>query len=585
MSDVEPPETPPAEPVAVAPTSLVSRLYKLPAHDFSAEVAKIDPVTWAMKYRFLRRRRFGFRISEEEKKKPFLWRFHRPFNEKYLADIRKCKVTEKSRQCGISETALTEEVWFCDTRDDVKCIHTFPRDKQVQRFSGTRVDPFLNETEYLKSRVGSPSQIGMKKIGGSFLMFESSWNEELGENVDADMVTFDEKDRMKPRVEFAFEESLSSSEWGLTRYISTPSLPMRGVDEYFQRSDQQIWMMKCDNCGAWQTLAYPDNFHQIKDYPIDAMIIPHDSWEFICRRCKLPRINRWDGFWYSTKPENKDIAGYHISQAMCVWISATEIMQKRIKYRYPNIWFNYVLGLAYRSDTDLVGEDDFRACYTHAPGWTLKAQRPKGIVRVAAGIDWGDISWCVVWGWDVNRKLYLLDIMVVPKVHGEVLADAVEINRRLKMFDPDIVVADAGYGKDANAMLLRLYPGRFYANYFPRTPVGSKLFNPVWDEASAKSSCDKTLILKQICHQFKYHDKVIIPDPDGCDAMKSFVGHFGNLTLTLDDDDDGAERGYSSEYEKIESVGADHLALAAAYGFMGLERYMVFGGGFTFDFV
>ena len=112
---------------------------------------------------------------------------------------------------------------------------------------------------------------------------------------------------------------------------------------------------------------------------------------------------------------------------------------------------NYVMGIPYKSDADLVGEGDFKACYLRNPGWQMQDRRPNGIVRVSIGIDWGDISYYIVLGWDSSGRRYLLKLGYVQKVHGEPLADAKEIARIIKPFVPDIIVADLGYGKDSNA--------------------------------------------------------------------------------------------------------------------------------------
>lgn len=555
------------KPITMDPSVAAENFARVPAKDMIRRVAAMDPVTWAIKNRWLRNRRFGFTITNEEKKNRRLWRFHRPFQEEYLENLAEIKVTEKSRQCGISEIALTEEGWFCDMFTNVKAVHTFPREPQLELFSSTRATPFFEETDYLRGRLAKPDSMSRKRIGNSFLLFLSSWSSEMGEGFDADMITFDEKDRMRPGVEFAFEEALSASEFGRVRYISTPTIPNRGVDEYYQQSDQRVWMVKCESCGAHQNIRYPDNYMRVKDYPVDAKRLPEDSWVFICRRCKQPRLNRWEGYWKATAAGNKGIAGYHISQADCVWFTATDLMQKQIKYKFPNIWYNYVLGVTYRADGQLVGESDFWECYKRNSGWDFVRERPKGIVRVSVGIDWGKISYLVILGRDQNGKTYILNMQMIPSVFDQPLTDAIEIGKIVRQYSPDIIVGDLGYGKDSNAYMLQQFPGVYYTCWRPAKQ--SKIIDPIWNETRHQVDIDKTLSLKSACHLFRKHDQVVIPHPDS-EEMARCIEHFKNLTLTMEDKDDGSP---DATREVIEGVGDDHYADCMSYALVGLERY------------
>ena len=176
--------------------------------------------------------------------------------------------------------------------------NTFPRDKQLQDFSNTRIAQTLDETPRMAALLGVPNQTYTKRIHDSFLILRSAWESNLGEGVDADGVTLDEKDRMKDGIDIAFRESLSSSKFGLFREVSTPTLPGRGVDASWRKSDQHIWHVKCSKCGMEQPVEYPENFIQVKDYPLGATELPRDSWVYACRKlsCRGP-LDRLHGRW------------------------------------------------------------------------------------------------------------------------------------------------------------------------------------------------------------------------------------------------------------------------------------------------
>lgn len=126
----------------------------------------------------------------------------------------------------------------------------------------------------------------------------------LGEGVDADGVTLDEKDRMRDKVEFAFKESLKSSRYGWFREVSTPTLPNRGIDVPFRASDQQVWMVKCEKCNEWQEIDWKENIVAVKDIPLGCKELPAESYDFLCRkqkcRGKLDRV--YTGQWVARFP-------------------------------------------------------------------------------------------------------------------------------------------------------------------------------------------------------------------------------------------------------------------------------------------
>ncbi len=319
------------------------------------ELSDIDPLIFALYYRRLRQRPYIFDISHSLKRVEKMFKNkeiseieyrkqlirHRPFLIKPLRDQHPHKCYRKSRQMGVSENSVTEVLWFLKVNPNTKWIITFPREKQLIDFSNSRIREALKETPRIRDLIGDTDQTFTKKIGDSWLFLRSAWEVNLGEGIDADGVTFDEKDRMRDGVHIAFEESLQSSPYGYVREISTPTLPGRGIDESFQISDQQHWFVRCAN-GHWQPLTFPDSIMQLRDLPIGAKEVPPDTYRYACAKesCRA-RIDRTKGEWVAKYPDRKLIRGYQISQLTAPWISADKIYQKKIKYRYDQPFFNY----------------------------------------------------------------------------------------------------------------------------------------------------------------------------------------------------------------------------------------------------
>lgn len=530
------------------------------------ELCKVDPVIWTMTNRRLKGQPMTFDMTKflraGNSSMDILIR-HRPFLLQPLRDPAKHKVYIKGRQVGVSELGITEVVHFLDTSgSNRKWIYTFPRDKQLQDFSNTRIAQMFDETPRIKRLLGVPNQTYTKRIGASFLILRSAWESNLGEGIDADGVTFDEKDRMKDGVEVAFKESLSSSKFGFMREVSTPTLFGKGVDLSWRRSDQMTWHVKCTKCGLEQPVEYPDNFVQVKDYPYNATEIPKDSWVYACRKmaCRGP-IDRTQGRWVPVHSDRHLIRGYHIPQTIAPWISATDIQQKKVESKFLQLFENYVLGRTSKGETILVTDGDFNACTTNYQPVT---HRTSDWEKITIGIDWGNKNWIYVLGLNAhNRRRYLLNIGIFED-HATDSLDINEVIKFIAPYEPDVIVADAGYGKDRNAKLLKKFDpnheGRFYACWYNPSAKTSRTFQPVWGEA--RVLVDRTITLKTLCRSLKERE---IGFPAGFRNFEIFKMHVMALA-PLKQEEEG------ELFETIESTGEDHLAHAAAYATLGMDR-------------
>lgn len=572
-----------ADVVKLAPTVSVK--------DTLEEMSKADPAIWAMYFRRLKGHPYTFDVGGPLRKAGMstgttagrptkealqLLLRHRPFLIQPLCDRHPHKVYKKCRQVGVSELSITEVLWFLWAHKGTKWIYTFPRDKQLTDFSATRVAEALDESPRMKHLFGVPNQTYLKRIGeNSFMLLRSAWESNLGEGIDADGVTLDEKDRMKEGVDIAFRESLQSSKYGLLREVSTPSLPGRGVDAPYSVSCQWEWHVRCIKCGLEQVIDYPENVVQMKDVPVGVSELPEGTYEYRCRKDKCRgELNRVSGRWIAKYPERMNISGYWISQMMCPWIGATALMQKKIDYKYQQLWENYCLGRTSMGENLLLGPTDFEACvaghemvFARAPDWD----------DIAVGIDWGHLNWCIVTARNVhNGQRYLLNIGIFQDDEREELQSVKKIDEFIAPFEPDIIVADAGYGKDRNSYLLRKYPGKLFACWYNPSEKGSRTFQHSWSEAFSKVLVDRTMTLKNVCRMVKDHE-IGLPKYDQKVAL--LIKHFMNLAPMREEDEDG------NIYEVIQHTGDDHLVHALNYATIGAEKITGGRSNFAFDFV
>lgn len=549
----------------------------LPRRELLYGLSRADPWLWTA----LRRRLRGFALTyrahkqiDRERKNSAIRNAtllrHRPFLIQPLRDQHPHKVYKKARQVGVSEVGLTEIMYFLDSHANTKWILTFPRDTQLKDFSVTRINEALGETPAMQQLVGVPNQVYTKRIGESYLILRSAWESNLGEGVDADGVTLDEKDRMKEGIDIAFRESLQSSRFGYLREISTPTLPGRGVDMPFQRSCQYEWFVKCESCGQRQTIAYPDNVIQMRDVPIGTKQLEPGSYEYLCRRenCR-GKLDRLSGEWVPRYPSRTHIAGYHMPQTIAVWQDATKLMQKKIDYKFAQLWMNYCLAECSVGERILLSDADFERC---GAGHEWQTCRTNEWSRIVVGIDWGNFNWALVLGVNAfNNMPYLIGFTVFEDDDRDPLGSARAMDNFLRPFEPDLIVADAGYGKDRNAYLLKRWESQFFAAYYNPSDKHSRTFKPQFIEQSSRVLADRTISLKTACQIIK--DRGIGLPEDG-QQLKLFREHMQNLA-PLQIEEDG------TIYEVIDKTGDDHLAHCFGYAVMAYEQ--VTAGWNAFD--
>ena len=527
-----------------------------------------NAVNFAIDNRLIRGEPYGF-IDYKNKHR------HRPFLALPLMVQPRVKGYKKSRQAGVSESSVTESLWILKNFA-ANVVYTFPSPKQVEDFSNIRMKEALTGSKdgILTGMMGDPQNVTLRRLGKGALYLRSSTSPKLGEGIDADMVVFDEIDRMKRGVGIAFKESLSASKFGWQRELSTPTLPGRGIDELWQKSNQMHWLVKCEACGHEQVLKFPENVLELKHVPPHEKIIPKGSYEFCCAKCKSLKINRWAGRWVAARPSIQDYYCFQINQLMCVWISADEIMQKKKDYRFPQLFWNYVLGLTYASDNILLTDDLLDACTDTA--LKLLKIRTATYSKISVGIDWGAFNWVTIWGRRSDTGVKELIGLLVTEDSKEPLESTKLIEEHIRSFKPDVIVADWGYGKDRVTYLVKKFPGRVFGCTYANE---SKMVNPRFSKEANTVAVDRTGWLKSMSHEFRER-RVTIPDIDHAPMIETYRKHMKSLVTMLEETEDGTIK------ERIEETGDDHLAHATGYGFLGFEYLDGHGSGdFFFDFL
>ncbi|MGL5715937.1 MAG: phage terminase large subunit family protein [Paraclostridium sp.] len=232
----------------------------------------------------------------------------------------------------------------------------------------------------------------------------------------------------------------------ITWYTGTPKTFSNTIQQYWDKSTQNEWVVKCPRCNQYQIMG-------VKNLSPNA---------FLCRKCRreIPKQAIIDGFWLEMQSAKK-LKGFRISQLMVPWISAQDIWNKYENYS-PDKFYNEVLGRSYENASKpftplMLGQisaNDLRL-YNRADGEF--ANKPTYM-----GVDWGtgEKSFTVVkiYGYNNQNKFQLL--YVKRYAVGDELDPEYQIRdicNLISIFRVAKAVVDWGFGYDRYKKLQSIF--------------------------------------------------------------------------------------------------------------------------------
>lgn len=196
---------------------------KVTKEELAYLITMLNPSSYLLKHHTVKNHPITFHVSGRDSVRAM---GHRPWQVDIINDQHPNKVIIKSRQLGLSEIGVAEMLHFADTHSyaGVKCLYTFPTNRQMKDFVSTRLNPLLERGYYQSISDKAFDSLEKKKIRNSFLLFRSSSKGAAVEGVDIDYLSLDEYDRVSGSAEISATESMSSSQFGILRRWSTPTL-------------------------------------------------------------------------------------------------------------------------------------------------------------------------------------------------------------------------------------------------------------------------------------------------------------------------------------------------------------------------
>lgn len=211
----------------------------------------------------------------------------------------------KGAQTGFSTFFLANSFFMVD-RMAANVIYYLPTDKMANRFGQTRLDPYVERSKYLKSRMLGTDQAGLKQIGTHFFYILGLVSKTGAISIPADMILFDEVALINRENMDLAQDRILASKLGWQRYFSAPLFEEDGIDELYRDSDMRKWLVPCEGCRSHSILEedWPDNTRIDKKKSI---------YQLVCPKCGTP-LPVHKGLWVAEHPDRSSRRGYRVPQ-------------------------------------------------------------------------------------------------------------------------------------------------------------------------------------------------------------------------------------------------------------------------------
>jgi hypothetical protein len=321
----------------------------------------------------------------------------------------------------------------------------------------------------------------LKQIGQTFLYFRGMGQKGSGsalrstsklKSIPLDMLVMDEADEMDDGRKDAAFHRLDAAVDPQVIVLSTPTLPSYGVDYDYARSDQRVWMWRCQHCNDWTCLetSYPDCIVE----PLNQD--PH--YRCMNKRCSKP-LDRVYGQWVVRESKVTNHAGYWVSQLSSPSKSAADIvvaLQATMENGRRREFENQTMARAFAEVDEEITRVQLEALITTEQ----KPLRHEG--PCAMGVDPGKPHW-----YTVRVRLTDKDSLCIARGRADTYE---ELSAIAKKFNVQSGVMDQGYDPSAVAAFCKAHPGWYGGLY-----IGGKKSAADWDHGNRMVKMGRTRTL------------------------------------------------------------------------------------------
>ena len=437
------------------------------------------------------------------------------------------------RQVEKSETVNRKLLYHGFTRPYTTITYTAPRNEQTTRFVNDRFRKAISDSKQniLENSV-DPKRDAKTAIGlnnKTIFYFGSAWADgDSLRGIAGDMVFFDEVQDITQIAVEAIEKSVSHSEIqdpvtelnGRCFYTGTP----KQKGSYYDRvlwgeSDQKRWNVVCEDCGHNQFMS------------MDNMMTENEEQEnerkyFGCLSCHK-ELNRENGEWVQTKPQNKLYSGYLLTQLNMTWISANQVW--RDYQTMDSMTFaNEVLGEFFSGNEQPISYENVLDNTDRS--MSLKQYSP---TPTAMGIDYGSggkSKTIITIGhraYVQGKRKLIIDYLENCKIddHEELVAHVMGLKEK---FNVEKLVGDIGYGS---------YEAQKFYEIYGRDAIACRYVSYVNDpkkreyKGNYTLQVDRTFSMDRLIDMF--HKKELVIPYKNPNDVEFFFDHYTALELTF----------------------------------------------------
>lgn len=464
-----------------------------------------------------------------------------PFLAQIYDDLSPLQVILKAPQVGATTMHVLKALWVAGFKNK-QIIYTLPTQDAVYQMVNSGFNRVIAQNKELFDLVAEGDTMEHKQVGPhGIIRFRGTSKDSQAMMVPSDCNIHDEVDASDAGKITLYETRLQAKSDGWRWYFSHPSIAGYGVDIYWSQSDKKEWFITCPECNLSQYLEWPTSIDPIRGC-------------YQCRECKAELDNqaRIQGEW---KPTSQGIfSGYHISQLMCPWITASKILeafndpQKDVKYFY-----NYVLGLPHADSNDAISTEQVLANVSDA----FNSQEDPVIIGIDTGLP------CY---YTLMNKDGVFNFGHTEPASSEYDA-YVFLESFLIRWQKAIMVFDAQGDLTMPRILQSKYPGRIFLCFYRKDRKTKEMVR--WGEGEEWGSVivDRNRMITLMLDQLKMGDRIRLNGTR--DEWKPWSEHFANMIRMIE------ETPYGPEYkwEKKGGTAPDHWAHSLLYALVGYDKF------------
>lgn len=451
----------------------------------------------------------------------------------------------KPPQVGMTTAQILKALWIAK-KEKKEILYTLPTEEAMYEMVSGTFNRLISQNPLLQSWVEDSDTMSHKSVGDSMIRFRGTQSSTQAISYPSSLSIHDEIDASNADNIALMETRQQAQANPMRWYFSHPSIVGYGVDIYWQKSDKREWTVVCQDCKKRQILSWPES-------------IDSERKCYQCKYCKSELIDdvRRRGSWLPTA--EGIFRGYHISQLMCPWKSAGDILESK-EGKPESYFYNYVLGLPYVGSQNKITSDV-----------VLKNVVPEINEQ-------GDR---IIIGVDTGLPIHYTCMNKQGAFYYGTTANYDDLENLLKRWSTSIIVADQGGDLIGIRKLQAQYPGRVYLVFYRKDRKSKEMVR--WGENDEQGTVvvDRNNYFQWMVEQLRDTGRIRLngKPEEWTDWAKQFDNVYREIKVALDKPGKDVATNYGAELIWKRN-GADHYCHTLLYCLVGLEKYGSAGATF-----